>query len=106
MRALPLLALLLATPAGADSLRCVADQQCRGDAQAMCAPASTEFVLDRAGWLWIDHQGPYSVRPEGAGRWVVTAFGGSHALELIEGGSFRYLGNRGKRYTGECQDAP
>lgn len=104
-----LAAMALAAPAAAAApLVCIAQQQCRGDAQTMCAPATTRIEAERkgaGGVLWIDLQGPFAARIEqktGAERWNLTAFGGSHWLELNTDGTFLYRGNRGKRYTGTC----
>lgn len=106
-----LLAVLLAAPASAQTLRCVAEQQCRGDAQAMCAPSGMEIRLElqgpRRAHLWIAGSGPYraELQPaEDGDFWALSAFGGAHRLELGAEGRFRYIGNRGKRYTGRCEE--
>ncbi|MYM53941.1 hypothetical protein [Thalassovita mangrovi] len=98
-----------ASVAAAGTLRCLAQEQCRGDAEAMCAPSSLEIeVRKQNGYnrLWIDKQGPYSAdySLEGSDkRWRVEAFGGQHRLDLKADGQFVYLGNRGKRYSGQCE---
>ncbi|MDQ2092770.1 hypothetical protein [Rhodalgimonas zhirmunskyi] len=91
----------------AGELACVAQAQCRGDAQAMCAPSSLKIKVSAENRLWIDAQGPYGARlsREGDARvWTIRAFGGAHALRVEADGAFLYLGNRGKRYRGTCRE--
>ncbi len=90
--------------AAASALTCTANTQCRGDAEAMCAPSSLRIEVGQHG-LWIDHQGPYpaQLRAEADARlWQLGAFGGGYQLRVRADGTFEYLGNRGKRFTGTC----
>ncbi len=107
-RAVAILALLVmpAPPAQA-GLVCVAGQQCRGDASAMCAPSTLRIEVTGANRLWIDRQGPYAAdlaRSATARVWTVAAFGGAHMLEVAGDGAFVYRGNRGKRFLGTCTE--
>lgn len=91
----------------AAELSCVAERQCRGDAQAMCAPSTLKIAVTAEGRLWVDGQGPYGARAsrEGAARiWTIEAFGGRHGLRVEGDGRFLYRGNRGKRFTGTCRE--
>ena len=108
--------LLVALPCGAWAapVICVAETQCRGDAERMCAPSRLQIEVQAEGaraQLWIDRQGPYAARAEeaeGMRRWRLLAFDG-HWLDLAADGGFTYHGNRGKRFTGYCtggSDAP
>ena len=108
--------LLAALPCGAWAapVICVAETQCRGDAERMCAPSRLQIEVQAEGaraQLWIDRQGPYAARAEeaeGMRRWRLLAFDG-HWLDLAADGGFTYHGNRGKRFTGYCtggSDAP
>lgn len=102
------LGLMLWAGAGwATDLLCVAETQCRGDAEAMCAPSTLPILLkpyQGRVHLWIDHQGPYAAdRAAGDGqRWVLEAFVG-HELNIAPDGAFLYRGNRGKRFLGQCE---
>ncbi|MEQ9693871.1 hypothetical protein [Shimia sp. SDUM112013] len=102
--------MLTALPAVAKGMTCLADTQCRGDAEAMCAASTLEIkIKPRGGYtdLWIGGEGPYAGKPDHTGdkrRWIVSAFGGSHALTLQPDGAFLYHGNRGKRFTGTCTE--
>ena len=106
---LPATLALGAGGAMADGLTCIAEQQCRGDAERMCAPSTLEIDVKRRGagaWLWIDHQGPYGARMEREGditRFTLNSFGGRYQLALMPDGRFLYRGNRGKRFTGRCE---
>ncbi|MCR8547184.1 hypothetical protein M4578_05050 [Salipiger sp. P9] len=102
----------LAGPAAAQEMRCVAEEQCRGDAEAMCAPSELSIDIARNGAaaarLWIDLQGPYPAaleRREDGMRLVLDAFGGGYEMEIGADGAFVYRGNRGKRYLGTCEGA-
>jgi hypothetical protein len=84
---------------------CIAETQCRGDAQEMCAPSALRVEV-RGDALWIDRQGPYTAerRSTAAGAtWRLPLFQG-HALSVADSGAFTYRGNRGKRYTGTCAE--
>lgn len=97
-----------ADPVRAGELACVATEQCRGDAKAMCAPSTLRIEVTPQNRLWIDAQGPYGARltTDGTARvWTVEAFGGKHALRVEADGTFLYRGNRGKRYRGTCSEA-
>ncbi len=90
------------------ALTCVAETQCRGDAERMCAPSSLSIVAKRRGaWvdMWIDRQGPY--RAELAHRTHETRLTlplfERHEMIVQADGAFLYRGNRGKRYSGRCQ---
>ncbi len=106
--AVVVLAGFLAAPVAAQDLTCVADTQCRGDAEAMCAPSSLRIEAERRAGriaLWIDAQGPYPADLHRAGeitRLTLPLFKG-HALVLAADGRFLYRGNRGKRYSGTCK---
>lgn len=106
-----LLVSVFAGPAAAQTLSCVAVEQCRGDAKAMCAPSSLQIEAVRSGAaarLWIDLQGPYPAALEQRGdgmRLVIEAFGGGHELEIGADRAFVYRGNRGKRFSGTCEGA-
>lgn len=108
---LSLVIALIAPAAWADGpVVCQAEKQCRGDAKTMCAPSNLRIRLQPEGagraWLWIDKQGPYAAeatRPETGQHWALTAFGGSHGLNIAPDGQFTFLGNRGKRFTGKCE---
>ena len=99
----------LIAPIANAAMICTAQEQCRGDAVAMCAPSALEIEVVGAGTtarLWIDQQGPYSAyaaATDDGHRWTVEAFGGQHRLDLRTDGKFTYLGNRGKRFTGHCE---
>ena len=97
----------LALTGPAQALVCVADTQCRGDAERMCAPSTLRIEVTKADRLWIDRQGPYGAvasRDGDARVWTVEAFG-SLALRIEADGTFLYRGNRGKRFTGTCREA-
>ena len=105
------LALGLASAAGAREVVCVADIQCRGDAERMCAPSTLRISARQNSstgtQLWIDRQGPYSARvsQDGESRsYELTVFGGLYTLDIAADGRFLYVGNRGKRFTGTCED--
>lgn len=90
---------------------CVADTQCRGDAQRMCAPSTLRIAARQSAGagtqLWIDRQGPYSahVSQNGDARsYALKTFGGLYTLDIEADGRFLYVGNRGKRFTGSCED--
>ncbi|MFC4733299.1 hypothetical protein [Salipiger abyssi] len=99
----------LAGPVAAQGLTCVAELQCRGDAEAMCAPSTLSIEAERAGGgahLWIDRQGPYpaSVTRGADGlELAVEGFGGGHGMQVQADGAFIYRGNRGKRFSGTCE---
>ncbi len=88
---------------------CIAHEQCRGDAQNMCAPSSLRIDVVRQGSgavLTIDRQGPYkaSLHREGDTQLVtLESFGGAYQLSVKSHGGFTYLGNRGKRFNGHCE---
>ncbi|MBR9841910.1 MAG: hypothetical protein GYB25_02030 [Rhodobacteraceae bacterium] len=98
------------SPAMASGLSCTASEQCRGDAIAMCAPSSLQVEIKTGtggAALWINRQGPYKARAgrhEGVQTWTLEAFGGAHVLEIEEDGQFLYTGNRGKRFSGTCEE--
>jgi len=89
-------------------LTCVAETQCRGDAERMCAPSALSIVVERRdAWvdLWIDRQGPSRadlVRSAHETRLTLPLFKG-HEMIVQGDGSFLYRGNRGKRYSGRCE---
>ena len=99
---------LLPGGAAAQGLTCVAVEQCRGDAERMCAPSSLSIVAERRdAWvdMWIDRQGPYGaelVRGASETRLSLPLFRG-HEMIVQADGAFLYRGNRGKRYTGRCE---
>ena len=99
-----------AAEADAGGLTCVANIQCRGDAERMCAPSGLRIEAARRGGrvdMWIDGQGPYVARVSGAMaslRLEVPLFAG-HALSVAPDGRFVWLGNRGKRFSGQCEGA-
>ena len=102
------MAALAGVPVAAQNVTCVAETQCRGDAEAMCAPSGLRIEAERRAGridLWIDAQGPYPADLERAGdatRLELPLFKG-HALVLAGDGRFLYRGNRGKRYSGTCK---
>ena len=105
------LSLGLASAAEAREVVCVADIQCRGDAERMCAPSTLRISARQNGGagtqLWIDRQGPYSaqVSQDGDTRsYALKTFGGLYTLNIAADGQFLYVGNRGKRFTGTCED--
>lgn len=111
LRACLSMALLsIAAPAMAQAdATCFAVEQCRGDAKSMCAPSSLRIDVARNGAsavLRIDRQGPYkaSLQRDGDVQLVtLESFGGAYRLTLQADGSFTYLGNRGKRFNGQCE---
>jgi len=90
------------------ALTCVAQTQCRGDAERMCAPSSLSIKAERRdGWvdMWIDRQGPYRAelaRSAHETRLTLPLFK-DHEMIVEPDGSFLYRGNRGKRYIGRCE---
>lgn len=92
----------------AQGLSCVAEEQCRGDAERMCAPSALSIVAARRDArvdMWIDRQGPYGadfMRQEDGIRLTLPLFKG-HEMIVEADGAFLYRGNRGKRYTGFCE---
>ncbi len=98
----PVFALMAPLPAAA--LTCIASEQCRGDAKAMCAPSTLQIEVAARGpdgaHLWIDWQGPYAAQAVDGG-WRLEAFP-DHVLRIDAAGGFLYTGNRGKRFTGRC----
>lgn len=92
----------------AQGLTCVAKEQCRGDAERMCAPSALSIVAERRDArvdMWIDRQGPYGadvVRQGNDVRLTLPLFKG-HEMIIEADGAFLYRGNRGKRYTGFCE---
>jgi hypothetical protein len=101
------LAVTLALMAGAAraAVVCTAEVQCRGDARQMCAPSGLRIELAEGDRLWIDRQGPYETektRGDGATVWRLPLFPG-HELIVRDAGDFLYRGNRGKRFTGQCE---
>lgn len=102
-----------ATPALAaePSATCIAELQCRGDAERMCAPSTLQLdvqINGRKAILWIDHQGPYTGELHSFGaakRVTLENFGGTYQLDIDAEGHFLYRGNRGKRFTGNCEGA-
>ena len=105
------LAFGVASMAGADSLICTATTQCRGDADRMCAASTLEIAVKPGGGsgtqLWIDHQGPYAARArreDDMHHYELAAFGGRYRLDIAPDGQFLYTGNRGKRFSGTCEE--
>ncbi|KHQ54149.1 1-deoxy-D-xylulose-5-phosphate synthase [Mameliella alba] len=101
-------AILLPLMAQADTVRCTATTQCRGDALNMCAPSALRIDLARGpgdARLWINGQGPYpATRADLAAEvWRIDLWGGDHRIELGPGEAFLYRGNRGKRFSGTCE---
>jgi len=92
----------------AQGLTCVAETQCRGDAERMCAPSALSIKAERRGaWvdMWIDNQGPYRAefsRRAQEARLTLPLFE-DHEMILEPDGAFLYRGNRGKRYSGRCE---
>ncbi|MDO6522098.1 hypothetical protein Q4578_10895 [Shimia thalassica] len=103
-------ALLASLPALAQEFTCQEDTQCRGDAETKCATSTLEIKIKPRGGhtdMWIAGEGPYAASRARDGdmrRWAIKAFGGSHRLDLQPDGSFLYLGNRNKRFTGTCTE--
>ncbi|MCW9042838.1 MAG: hypothetical protein OQK05_05795 [Pseudopelagicola sp.] len=105
--------LAVASAASADTLLCTADTQCRGDAKRMCAPSTLQIAIKpgagSGAQLWIDRQGPYAARvsrgKDGERRYELDAFAGRYTLDIEAQGRFLYVGNRGKRFTGDCGEA-
>ncbi len=96
--------------AAAQALTCVAEVQCRGDAERMCAPSSLSIVAETRGAgvdMWIDRQGPYRADlSQGAdGQRLTLPLFKRHEMVVAADGAFLYRGNRGKRYTGHCEGA-
>lgn len=101
------IACLLPVAVTAQGVTCLAETQCRGDAERMCAPSSLSIKAERRGAgvdMWIDRQGPYRAemaREVQGFRLTLPLFKG-HEMILKADGTFLYRGNRGKRYSGLC----